>query len=643
MLYKAKFLDNYRLLSTLILAATILLASWMGSANGGYFIGEWAPVALILAVVVLVLSLFGASGATRTWWSKISIGFFGAYTVWTFASLLWSPNRGEAWVGAGQTLLYLLVFWITVTLIGLGASRRWVLAASAIGPGLVAAFTLPVLTPDVQELFRDDRLLGTIGYYNGEAAFLLVPFWASVYVAGSRHVNPFVRGIVLAGAVLGSEVAVLAQSRGAMVAMAISLPVFFLLSGKRLRGLLALLPIAAALFVTFPGLNEVYLEFLNDGSPATALRQVIPTVWLSAAAVGLYGLLWGFVDQRWRPGAGTMRVAGGIAIVGVAVVLVFGGLTVYERVGNPIVWGEQKWEAFKADDKTGEEQSRYLSASGSGRYTLWRVAWDDFVSYPVLGVGTYNYEATYYQNRAQALGFVRQPHMLPLEVLAERGVVGGFLFFGFLAVCLAAGLWERFRHLRPEGKAQVGAILAALTYWFAHSSVEWFWQIPAVTLPAIVYLAMLVAPWRSASAAVPYRWPIRAVGAGVAAITIAAVAPLYLADRYLAQSQTATNTRVSLQAVEKAQRFNPVDPRLPQRRAELLVKIGDWPRAVRAYKEAIRLNPEHYVPYALLATLYEKMGELDRARRLYQEALDLNPLDPELKREVTSLSKKNRN
>lgn len=614
----------------------------MGYANGGYFVSSWAPVAIVLAVLVLIHFLLAAKSGERSWWITISTGLLGAYTVWTFVSLLWSPNRGTAWIGADQTLLYLLVFCITLSLVRLGASRRWILAASSIGPGLVAAITLTTLATHVQDLFRDDRLLGTIGYYNGEAAFLLVPFWTSVYLAGSRSVNPIIRAVVLAGAVLGAEVAVLAQSRGAMVAMAISLPVFFLLSGERLRGLLALIPIAAALFVTFPELNRVYLEFLNDGSPVAALNQAVPIVWLSVASAGLYGLLWGLVDQRWRPRASAVRIAGGIAIVGVAVVLVLGGLAVNERVGNPIVWGEQKWEAFKTNDSTGQEQSRYLSISGTGRYTLWQVAWDDFASHPVLGIGTYNYEATYYQERDQAAGFIRQPHMLPLEVLAEKGIVGGFLFFGFLVVCLAAGLRERFRRLGSEGKAQVGAIMAALTYWFVHSSAEWFWQLPAITLPAIVYLAMLVAPWDSDEEATPYRWPIRLAGAGFALVAIAAVAPLYVADRYLAQSYAMANPRLSLQAVENAQKFNPVDPQLRQREAELLMKIGDWPGAARAYEAEIQLNSEHYVPYALLATFYEKTGESDKALPLYQRASDLNPLDPDLKRSVAKV-KKDRN
>jgi hypothetical protein len=105
-----------------------------------------------------------------------------------------------------------------------------------------------------------------------------------------------------------------------------------------------------------------------------------------------------------------------------------------------------------------------------------------------------------------------------LEVLSERGVVGGALFFGFLAVCVASGLWERFTRFHSEGKGQAGALVAALTYWFVHSSADWFWQIPAVTLPAIVFLALLVAPWGGESERVSARWPLRVGGVGLAVL-----------------------------------------------------------------------------------------------------------------------------
>ena len=625
-----------RLVPTLGLVALVLLASWMGATQGGYFVSGWAPVVLVLALAALVASVAGALRSAGSRWSALALALFAAYAAWTFASLLWSPNRGDAWLGAGQTLLYLLAFWLAVSLVSLGASRRWALAASAGGPAIVAALTWPQIIPNMEDFFRNFRFTGTVGYFNGEAAFFLVPFWVAVYVAGSRRMDPVLRGVVLAGVVLGVDLAVLGQSRGAMYALIASLPVFFLLSGQRLRGLLALAPIAAALAVAYPDLNGVYQAFLNEGDPAAAIEQVLPTVWLTAAGAGLYGLIWGLIDWWWRPSIGLTRAVGGLALVCAVALLTYGAVVATERVGDPVAWADQRWEAFKADEVTGEEQSRYLVASGSGRYTMWEVAWEDFENRPVLGVGTQNYEATYYRLRDKDVWFARQPHSLPLEVLSERGAVGGVLFFGFLAVCLGAGLRERFGRLRAEGKAQVGAIIAAVAYWFVHSGVEWFWQLPAVTLPAIVYLAMLVAPWRRVEAGPP-RWSLRAVGAGVALLAAVAVVPLYAADRYLAQSQAPVETQAALAAVERAQRFNPVSSEIPQWEAELAAQAGEWERAEGALREAIRLNPDHFAPRRDLASFYEQRGELGAALASYREAAALNPLDPELANRVIEL------
>src|SRR5215208_632859 len=253
MIRLAKISDKHgRLAPTVVLVAVVLLASWMGAVDGGYFVRGWAPAALLLAALALIASLFGVLRGAGSWWANAALGLFAAYTAWTFASLLWSPNRGDAWLGAGQTLLYLLAFWVALMLVASGASRRWLLAASAIGPAIVAALTLLILVPRFEDLFTvtnqvmdaaEYRLTGNIGSGAGEAAFLLVPFWAAVYLAGSRQANPFLRGLVLAGAVLSLELSILTQSRGSMVALSVSLPIFFLISGQRLRGLIALIPI----------------------------------------------------------------------------------------------------------------------------------------------------------------------------------------------------------------------------------------------------------------------------------------------------------------------------------------------------------------------------------------------------------------
>lgn len=639
-----------RLPPTLALVCVVLLAAWMGDRSGGYFVGDWAPPALILAALTLLVSLVGRreSEGEGGRWSTPALGLFVAYAAWTSASLLWSPNAGDAWLGAGQTLLYLLAFWVASALVATGASRRWVLAASVLGPSVVAAFTLSALGPRLGDMFEDDRLVGTVGYYNGEAAFLLVPLWVAVYLGGSRRVNPILRGSALGGAVLCLDLAVLTQSRGAMVATAVSLPVFFLLSGQRLRGLLALLPLVAALWVAFPGLNGVYLAFSGGEAPVeTLLGLVLPTVWLTAALAGLYGACWGLVDRRWEPPGNAVRLAGAavlVCLVGGAALLAVAAPI--ERVDDPVSLVEQKWEAFKGNDTSGEERSRYLSASGSGRYELWRVAWEDFEAHPFLGVGTQNYEATYYRSRERGEAFVRQPHMLALEVLSERGIVGGVLFFGLLATCLAAGVRKRFGGLLgPEGKAQAAALTAAVAYWFVHSGAEWFWQLPAVTLPAVVYLALLVSPWRGAGDDVPEPTPdgrffgrlTRVGGVVVAVVAVAVVAPLCVANYYLERSRTVGEPPEGLEMVERAQRFNPVSPRLAEREAELAIETGDWARVEEAYGRAIRLNPEHYEPRLFLATFYARRGEFEKASAYYREAQALNPLDDGIGRRIKQL------
>jgi len=213
------------------------------------------------------------------------------------------------------------------------------------------------------------------------------------------------------------------------------------------------------------------------------------------------------------------------------------------------------------------------------------------------------------------------------------------VLFGFLITCLNTGLWRRFRLLNSEGKGQVGAMVAAVTYWFVHSSVDWFWQLPAVTLPVMVYLAMLVGPWRQVEPATapPPRWPLRLVGVGVAVLAIAAVAPLYIADRYLEQSYSAAGPGEALAAVERAQRFNPVDPELFEEEAELAMQLGDWERAEDAYQNAIRLSPQDPRPYALLAEAHEQRDDPDAALLFYREALALNPLDRILNLQVLKL------
>ena len=70
---------------------------------------------------------------------------------------------------------------------------------------------------------------------------------------------------------------------------------------------------------------------------------------------------------------------------------------------------------------------------------------------------------------------------------AELGLVGLLAFGTMLA---GAGLAGRDAlRVRPEIAA--GAC-AAILAWLLHASIDWDWQLPAVTLPAIVLLGALI-------------------------------------------------------------------------------------------------------------------------------------------------------
>ena len=93
-------------------------------------------------------------------------------------------------------------------------------------------------------------------------------------------------------------------------------------------------------------------------------------------------------------------------------------------------------------------------------------------------------------------------------MLSETGVVGGVLFVGALVLGLGGMLWPRFRAgwdgLRrnpqpgrwgadPRLYAWETMLAIGVLYWMIHGSGEWLWNIPGVSLPAVLMLALGVA------------------------------------------------------------------------------------------------------------------------------------------------------
>ncbi len=115
---------------------------------------------------------------------------------------------------------------------------------------------------------------------------------------------------------------------------------------------------------------------------------------------------------------------------------------------------------------------------GTVRYDFWRVALDAFAAHPITGLGQDNF-LDYYIPRRRSDQEPSYVHSLELRLLTHTGVVGFVLFAVFLVAALAAALPGR-RRAGLEA-AVAGAALLPLVVWVVHGSLDWFWELPALS------------------------------------------------------------------------------------------------------------------------------------------------------------------
>src|SRR5207248_7482771 len=116
---------------------------------------------------------------------------------------------------------------------------------------------------------------------------------------------------------------------------------------------------------------------------------------------------------------------------------------------------------------------------------------------------------------------VTEPHDLPLQLLAETGIVG-FLLGGAAALLVLAALARAVR--RRDGPAAALAILVAA--YAVHLLVDIDWDFVAVSAPAFVALGVLLAG--------PPRPPARRLVPAFAGVVLAAAAVYSLAAPWAA-------------------------------------------------------------------------------------------------------------
>jgi len=625
------------------LAALVLFVVW-ATSQAGYPLTHWAPGALI------VLALLGiALAAVRVRWReippavRIAVGCLAAYTALSFLSILWAAVPGAAWEGADRTLLYLLVFALFACWRQRGAAAALLLGAWTLALVVLAVYAELRLggasTASLRAMLPGGRLIYPSGYANANAAQWLMAFWPALLLARSPRLPWALRGALAGGAVLLASVALLSQSRGSLYATPVMLVLVFALVGERTRTFALLVPVALGVAAAAPAVLRVGDDLTASGDVTAAhVHAAVAASLAAAVAVGLVvaagaaldgGAAWDGVPsgadgaRRARLSARTRAtLARGTRVLALAVlaVVVVGGLAV---AGNPVSRVESAWHSFKGgygeDKQTG---SRLISGLGSNRYDFYRVALDEFVAHPLLGIGADNFQQQYLAH-GRSEETPRYPHSVELRTLAETGLLGALLALVGLGAALVA-VARAARGADPLGRYVAVAALAGFGYWVVHGSFDWFWEFAGLGAPAfaLLGLACALAPRRGqaqeradgtrAAPRVEQRAPAAAPGGGgrvrsrrrralaLAAVPLALAAAASLAAPWLSQLEVQSAAHIWTTA--------------PQ-------------TAYARLRDAARLNPLSEEAYAVAGSIALRYGELARADEQFRLALARTPGD----------------
>jgi tetratricopeptide (TPR) repeat protein len=578
--------------------AVAMLFGWWAVRDGGTTPGPLCAGALAL------LAALAVAGRRVEWarmprparWALCTLALF---TAWSFLSIAWARAQGDAWEAADRALIYLVVFALFAVLPWTETRATGVLVAFVLATALAGTWALGDAIAGSGHAVEDGRLAGPVGYENATAALMLTAFWPAVLLAARRSSPPALRGLLLASAGFLLGLAVLAQSRGSLLAGAVSLVLAVALSPERARLLVALFAVALTTLLSLPALLDVYA----GGGGQGALIRAALAMTVSSALLLTAGLTSGRLDRRLHAPAGRLPLH-------------------LPAIAATILIAAAVW--------TQAGETRLAGGAASGRYDFWRVAAGQFADDPLTGAGAGNFAQDYARERTHR-ELPQYPHSVVWGTLGQTGIVGGALLAAFFAAAVA-GL-TRLRS-RDEGRYAIAvAAFVPAAAWLAHASVDWLWEVPAVTAPAFALLGLIAGLGfgtgaRGAPApARPARTAAIAVLAGLAAASLALPA-LAARETERAADGWKRDPDAAWRTLERARTLDPLSIRADVIGGVLARRDGDLGRARQAFGRAVAREPGDWYAQTELALVELGQGNRAAAASRLATAARLNPLEP---------------
>ena len=469
------------------------------------------------------------------------------------------------------------------------------------------------------------QLAEPIGYWNALGLLVAIAtLLAAGFAAHGGHVA--VRALAAVSLVVLLPTLYFTFSRGALGALVAAAVVQVALDPRRVRLIVSGLVLGAPAAFGVLYASRFHALTAAGASLTTAQaegRRVATALVLLALVAGLAAVALQVAEHRVR----LPERAGSIVVAAAAALAVVVAVGVVAAAGGPVDAVERVTDEFSAPLAAGDGDldRRLLSVSGNGRGEYWRVAAGMVRDEPLLGRGAGSFEAEWLVERPVAF-HARDAHNLYLETLAELGPVGLLLLVGTLALPLFAG--GRARHGR-YGAAAAGALAAYLV----HAAVDWDWELPVVTVPALFCATALLVqgdaddePWLTG------RRRGKALGLLVPVLAVALVA--HVGNRAAAASVAANEDAEPDHALAEARRaiaWQPWSEESWQLRGEAELALRDDAAARRSFGRALELNDESWSIWFDLAVAAEGA---EQARALGR-AKSLNPLSPEAEELLT--------
>ena len=631
--------------------------------DGGYDADTWYWGALVmLALLAAAMIGRGLRSVAISRPARVALIAFAVYVAWSYLSIAWAESPGDALEGSNRALLYLLVF---ATMLILPWTSRGVLIALltfTLGIGVLAIVLLFRLASghDVASLVIDGRLAAPTGYFNSTAALFTIETLLAIAFASRRELPGPLRGALIAFACAGLQLAVIVQSRGWLFTLPLIAIVTIVILPDRMRvAAAAVIPVVATV-APVHRLLAVYQKtpgptLTHDASSAGHAALLICALAFFVATL----IAWadGLVPAP-RPSAARKRLIAA-TVTGLAILAVCVGALAATH-GHPFRFVERQWNGFS--HPTTAATGSHFTDVGSGRYDFWRVSLDAFRANPIGGLGQDNF-ADYYITRRHTAEEPAWTHSLELRLLVHTGIVGFLLFTVFLVAAIAAAL--RARRRRGLEAMVAGAALLPLVVWLIHGSIDWFWEIPALTGPALGCLAMAAAlgareratlsadsevrVGASASASADgagARPAVRAatITAGVLAL-IAAVVVLGLPYLAVREESVASDLRqrdpaTALSDLRTAANLNPLTA-VPGRIAgTIALQRGQYTTADARFGQAIDRERSGWYAWLGQGLAASALGNRELARHDFEVAASINPREPVIREALAQVDSK---